>query len=165
MHQDDRNTLNPAGAARRRLLKAAGLGAVAAGLSLDWQTPHVRLGALPAHAESTTEGCDVTVALTVAANSGFSVVGYYGDSSHTTFGATLSPGGEPVTLGTTYSQPANTTYSAGVSRTGTDGISYSATFEATCCTAIESGVGFNSQSQLLALASQTGDTGTCSFLD
>lgn len=47
----DSSTLNPAGTARRRLIKAVGLGAVASIVSIDWQKPSVRLGALPAHAQ------------------------------------------------------------------------------------------------------------------
>ena len=47
----DETTLEPTGAARRRLIKAAGLSAVASLVSFDWQRPMVRLGFLPAHAQ------------------------------------------------------------------------------------------------------------------
>ncbi len=47
----DSSTLNPAGAARRRLIKAAGLGALTGVVSVDWRKPSVRIGALTAHAQ------------------------------------------------------------------------------------------------------------------
>ncbi len=62
----DASGLNPAGAARRRLLKAAGLAAVASTIAVDWQRPAIRLGGLPAHAQATTQDC--TMSFTVTAD-------------------------------------------------------------------------------------------------
>ncbi len=106
----------------------------------------------------------MTFVLTLAANASFSLVGYYGATSDlSTFGATVSPDGEPVTVSTTYPQPANTTYTVRALMTGTDELTYSATVGATCCTAIESAVAFFEQPVFGALGSLTGDAGTCSF--
>jgi hypothetical protein len=49
-NQIDKSRLKPSGAARRRLMKAAGLTAIAAAVSIDWQKPAVRIGTLAAHA-------------------------------------------------------------------------------------------------------------------
>lgn len=66
--RSDESELNPAGSARRRLLKALGLGAVATTLSIDWQRPAIRIGALPAHAQSTVESaCTLFFTATAAA--------------------------------------------------------------------------------------------------
>lgn len=66
----DSSTLNPSGVARRRLIKALGLGALAAPLSLDWSEPKIRLGSLPAHAVATINGCFIGASLTVSGSSG-----------------------------------------------------------------------------------------------
>ncbi len=59
--QQDAAQLNPHAGARRRLLKAAGMTAMAGFVALDWRRPLVRLGSLPAHAQATANLCDIVL--------------------------------------------------------------------------------------------------------
>ena len=49
--------LDETGSARRRLLKAAGLSAVAGLVTLDWRKPSIHVGSLPAHAQGSEGVC------------------------------------------------------------------------------------------------------------
>jgi len=164
MSSDDRSTLNPAGAARRRLSRAAGLGAVAASVSLDWRKPVISLGGLPAHAQASRVGCPVDLAFTVSGSpeGAYSVTVTAGASI---LGATSWVGSQ--------SHPFSTAYFQGTSQTVAAGIDYSIgagtlfmSGAATCCT----GQNFNSNSRtdpsgsLTFVVPTTLDDGNC-FVD
>lgn len=62
----DETSLNPAGAARRRLIKSLGLAAVASRVAIDWRKPQIHLGGLPAHAAGSPRLCQFNLSMTFA---------------------------------------------------------------------------------------------------
>ncbi len=65
----DEPGLNPAGAARRRLIRSLGLAAVASQVAIDWHKPRIHLGGLPAHAEATDRLCSFNLSMSFSATS------------------------------------------------------------------------------------------------
>ncbi len=170
MQQDDRNTLNPAGAARRRLLKAAGLGAVAAGLSLDWRTPRVRLGALPTHAQATIADCTVGYTLNLvnldpSGQSAMAALGLSDSNGSSTLASTIiydTTSTHQISASTT--QGPSETYSW-IYLFTVPGSALSGSFSAECCTdSLSTAVGqVNGTNSVLLYNTVTGDPGTCSI--
>lgn len=124
MPHSDPSDLNPAGAARRRLIQALGLGAVAASLSLDWTPPRVRLGSAPAHAAATGLGCEVSYWMTVQ--------GGNSSASNTVLLAASDSNGSTILDSIAFSGLNSGTLSAALflteSRTVTFGFDYTAPF-------------------------------------
>ncbi len=167
----DDSALNPSGAARRRLLKAVGLGALALPLSLEWQQPKVRFGGLPAHAIATINGCFVGVSMTVSGSSGadgsfgVALVGTGGTLDSTTWSQSSST----YLVGFNGSQPPNQSEPISVFWTKQNSENEIAVIsEAYCCdesTGTPGSICFESTSgsyQLLEFA--TGDDGICEIL-
>ncbi len=140
---EDTSTLNPAGAARRRLLKALGLTAVAGSVAIDWKRPAIRLGSTPLHAQPSPLSCDVaySVSATIDPNVGgamsMSLIGSdTGGSFLMTSDVLFDSGTLSVTTVTTGTD--DLTLSAAVSWTLGDNASMLYTAGATCCTATAS---------------------------
>ncbi len=129
---NDDSRHNPNGAARRRLLKALGLGAVATQIGIDWSKPAIRLGALPAHAEATmTDGCTVAYALT------FSSPGNYTAEMTANGGATLTAistgGGGTQALSASWNQAPSVSSTLGFNYTASGADTLFFTVSAQCC--------------------------------
>lgn len=171
---EDGSALNPAGAARRRLIKAAGLSAIAGLVSIDWQRPAIRLGSLSAHAGASVSGCS----LEVGASASISPTG--GAGGTITLALIVSgPGGTTeltsdsffdvgTLTGTTTGAPSET-LSIGFSYStdgpgSTDGDNLYLILGATCCTN-ETAVGNDfipASGTIFEIEAIPGDDGSCS---
>ncbi len=154
----DSSDLNPHAAARRRLLKAVGLGVGAGLISIDWAKPALRLGALPAHAQG-SEVCGATWAISIVA-SGEIFSMSLGRDAETLVASTFENSGE---LELTDSDPnASHSYRVTFSRSVTGNLDgYSTGF--TCCTAVSSSNFFpsvSSQAFTMGIGDFDGD-GAC----
>ncbi len=116
----DEGGLNASGAARRRLIRAVGMGSLGAMVSLDWSRPAIRLGALPAHAAASVSCAVGIYALQIDASGGgigvsilvstdTAVDSSYASSFATTFTASGSETALVVNASVTVSSPAGIT--------------------------------------------------------
>ncbi len=161
----DEATLNPAGAARRRLIKALGLSAVASQVALDWREPKLHLGGLPAHAAGSPRLCPFNVSMSYTATlSGTNPISV-GIVPESLFSTTLGDGSfstEFMTVLPTGTNSISVAWERGVS-----GDVFDYEFSASCCVATADSSGGAEDFEPLSgdegvFAVQVGD-GTCSF--
>lgn len=159
----DSDELNPNGTARRRLIKALGLGAVASQLTLDWHSPEVRLGALPAHAQSTVDAaCTVTLDVSIYPSATTPITVEFLPDLISTIVI-----GSSTTDSTTFTLPASEHFDVSLAwNLGSATAGIGVEFAATCCTANYSNsylapTGTQTVSYLFGII--TADTGECGF--
>ncbi len=163
--RDDRSTLNPAGAARRRLIKAAGLGLVASQVSFDWRKPSVSIGSTPAHAQPSVTPAACTVGFTVSMSANASSQSYSiqlvsegtGDSGFGT-GTSVNASADVLrTLTASYVQPSDDTIINDILYSVRSLGTIDLTWSATCCTA-----DFSASTQITGPSNSASSTGVAS---
>lgn len=137
MLEADTTGLNPAAPARRRLLRALGLSAVATAVGVQWQRPVVSLGGLPAHAEgSALTECQVgTVAVGATREGVMSYTLYSGTSEGQTVTVEESTTNDAARWETTITGVNESIFfQCDVAWASVSNRPYSVTWEADCCT-------------------------------
>lgn len=140
--QKDRSTLNPAGAARRRLIKAVGLGLVGSQISFDWNKPKVSIGSTPVHAQPSVmvDACTVGYTVSMSANADtmeYSIQLTSSGSDGASFGTGTSVNASATNLRTltgSYVQPSGESVFNGFLYTVQSLGTLDLTWSATCCT-------------------------------
>ena len=136
----DASELNPAAAARRRLLKSLGVGAAAGTIfSVDWTRPVVRLGALPVHAQSSPRVCSLVLQQHLSMASGTGTLQLNLSLEGTEVSSVSTVGGPTLFLELAYDGGSSGSFTPSFqwSLENPSGLTYSVTRSEYCCQSTE----------------------------